>query len=178
MVRASCALRLRRRSESTALPLRSRYGLFIRDCSRRRFAHFKLGAYFLDLRCLLVQTRYHSSHFLLLLRDRCFKFVTLFLGVLSLLRNRSFQYLHLLVLFEELVEQHRIHLVVEHAVGFSFFVAHHQLSIRLSHLLGDKAELRYAWRINLLFVMEGDWFERVERFTGLIHRPDVFLKAL
>src|SRR6266542_6073945 len=39
------------------LPLRSRYGLFIEHCSRRRFAHFKLGAHFLDLRCLLFKTR-------------------------------------------------------------------------------------------------------------------------
>ena len=35
----------------------------------RRFARFKLGTHFLDLRCLLVQTRRHSFHSFLLLRD-------------------------------------------------------------------------------------------------------------
>jgi hypothetical protein len=36
---------------------------------RRRFARFKLCAHVLDLRCLLVQTRRHSFHSFLLLRD-------------------------------------------------------------------------------------------------------------
>ena len=43
--------------------------LGIVDHVRRRFGHFKLGAHFLDLRGLLVQTRRHSVHSSLLLRD-------------------------------------------------------------------------------------------------------------
>src|SRR6266508_4127666 len=91
-------------SESTPLALRSRYGLPIRDCSRRCLSHFQsatgrtrcgeLGAHLLDLRGLLVQTCSDSFHLLLLLRDRCFKFVTLCLGVLSLLRDGRLLFLH------------------------------------------------------------------------------------
>ena len=41
----------------------------------------------------------------------------------------SFQVLHLMALFKELIEQHRVHLIVTYAVGFSFFVAHNQIRI-------------------------------------------------
>ncbi len=34
-------------------------------------------------------------------------------------------FLHMAVLFEELVEQHRVYLVVAHALGFSTLVTHH-----------------------------------------------------
>ena len=54
-----------------------------------------------------------------------------------------FPLLDFAVLFEELVEQHRVHLVVAHAVGFSLFVAHHQARIHLFYLFGDEPELRY-----------------------------------
>ena len=43
--------------------------LIVADHLRRRFARFKLCAHLLDLRCLLVQTRRHSFHSFLLLRD-------------------------------------------------------------------------------------------------------------
>jgi hypothetical protein len=59
---------------------RQLHGL-LRDYLRRSFARFKLCAHFLNLRCLIVQTRHDSFHsFLLLRRGR--------LEVLSLLRKR------------------------------------------------------------------------------------------
>jgi hypothetical protein len=62
-------------SRSTAAPTPTGFAeivsssLGIVDHVRRRFAGFKLCAHLLDLRCLLVQTRRHSFHSFLLLRD-------------------------------------------------------------------------------------------------------------
>ena len=53
---------------------------------------------------------------------------------------------------EELVEQHRVYLVVADAVGFSFFVAHHQVRIHLLHIFGHKPKLRLpAGSISFLY---------------------------
>src|SRR5207249_6265073 len=41
-----------------------------------------------------------------------------------------------------------------------------------------KAELRGAFGVKLLLVMEGDWFEREDNFTGLIHRPNRVFEPL
>ena len=41
------------------------------------------------------------------------------------------------MLFEELVEQHRVHRVVAHGVDLAVLVAHHQVRIYLGHFLGD-----------------------------------------
>jgi len=82
------------------------------------------------------------------------------------------------MLFQKLVEQHRVHLVVADAVGFPFFIAHHQVRIDRLHVLGHKAELRHTCRINLFFIMEGNRFERVERFTGLLYWFNALFKAL
>ena len=71
------------------------------------------------------------------------------------------------MLFEKLVKQHRVHLVVAHTVGFSFFVAHDQIRIHLFYVFGHKSELRCACRINLFLVAEGDRLKRKERFAGL-----------
>src|SRR4029077_20148168 len=78
--------------------------LTVQNCLRRRFARFKsatgwtrcgeLCADLLDLRCLFL----HG----------CCK-----------TRNRGSQFLHFAMLLEELVEQHRVHCVVAHGVGFS-----------------------------------------------------------
>ena len=114
--------------------------LGIVDHLRRRFARFKLCAHFLQARSkrfnlllLLCYGRFQS--------DRRFLF-----RVISVPAP--------FVLFEELIEQHRVHLVVAHAVGLSFLVAHHQVGIHLFYVLGHKSELRCACRINLLLVTE------------------------
>ncbi len=45
------------------------------------------------------------------------------------------------MLFEELVEQHCVHLVVTHAVGLSFLVAHYQVWIHFFHVFGHQSKL-------------------------------------
>src|SRR5205085_2932681 len=84
-------------------------------------------------------------------------------------------FLHLAVLFEELIEQHRVHLVVTHAVGFSLFVAYHQIRIDRLHLLGHQPKLWNPLRVYSLLVSEGDRFESKERFTGVVHWLDLIL---
>ena len=50
------------------LCVRSAGLLIVGHVLRRRFAHFKLGAHFLELRCLLPQTCGESFDFVVLLR--------------------------------------------------------------------------------------------------------------
>jgi len=90
----------------------------VRDYLRRSFIDFKLGAHFLDLRGLLFQLGREDFHPFLLLRDG------------------DFQVLHFFVLFEELVEQHRVDLLVAHGADFTI-PAHHEVGIHLGHILGD-----------------------------------------
>ena len=80
------------------------------------------------------------------------------------------------MLFEELVKQHRVHLVVAHAVGFSVFVADHQVRIHFFYFLGYQSKLRNALGIERLLVTEGDWFQRKERFAGSFHWLNVVFK--
>ena len=79
---------------------------------RRWSADFHLRAHLLNLRCLIFE-----------------------------LRRENFpslpQFLDFAMLFEELIEQHRVHLIVAHAVGLSIFVAHDEIRIHLGHFLGD-----------------------------------------
>ena len=72
--------------------------LIVVDHLRRGFGHFNLGAHFLDLRRLLFELR----------RQRI---------------NPFFLFLHLAMLFEELVEQHRIHGFVTHGIDLPLIVA-------------------------------------------------------
>jgi hypothetical protein len=92
---------------------------------------------------------------------RCLRFE----GCLKL-RNGCFQFLHLAMLFEELVEQHRVHGFVANGVGFSLFIASRQIRVHLFHLLGHEAELRNALEVKLLLVAEGHRPEREDRFTS------------
>ena len=80
------------------------------------------------------------------------------------------------MLFEKLVEQHRVHRVVAHGVGLSFFIAHDQIRIHFFNLLSYKSELRCARGVDRLPVMEGNGVQCQERFTGFLHRLDVILE--
>ena len=61
-------------------------------------------------------------------------------------------------LFEELVEQHRVDLLVAHAKGSSFFVAQNQGWVYFGNFLGDETKL---WRIFLVgLVMKCNMFKR------------------
>jgi hypothetical protein len=125
-----------------------------------RAVHFNLRAHLLDLRGLLFDGCSETRNFPFHLSDNG-----------SLLFHRA-------VLFEKLVKQHRVHLVVADAVRLSVLVAHYQVRIHFVDFFGDESELRYPCWINFLFVMERDRLKREERLTGRADRLDVFLKPL
>src|SRR4029077_6002773 len=126
--------------------------LIVVDHLRSGFARFNLGAHFLDERFLLFQFCFESVNFLLLP-------------------------LHCTVLFEELVEQHRVHGFVADAVNFPVGVAHNQIGVHLFYLLGHQAKLRDAIWIKLVLVTEGHWIKRKDRFACIVHRFDCFLET-
>jgi hypothetical protein len=97
------------------------------------------------------------------LGDRCFLFLDL-----------ALLFLDCSVLFEELVEQHRIHGVVAHGVDLALGVAHHQVRVHLGYLFGNQTELRRACCVAL--VVKRHWLEREDGFAGLIHRFNLFLE--
>src|SRR5262245_9770242 len=77
------------------------------------------------------------------------------------------------MLFKELVEQHRVDLLVAHVLDFPLWVADSQLGGYLGHILGDQPIFKALLRINLFLVAERDRFEREKRFASLIHGFDV-----
>src|SRR5205823_5189415 len=52
----------------------------------------------------------------------------------------------------------------------------YQVRINLGHLLSDQTKLPDPSRIKLFLVAEGNWLERQDRFTCLIHWLDVLLE--
>jgi hypothetical protein len=53
------------------------------------------------------------------------------------------------MLFEKFIEQHRVHRLVAHAVRFTFFIPHHEVTIDFFHVLGHQAKLRDAHGVQL-----------------------------
>src|SRR6266849_3654499 len=80
--------------------------------------------------------------------------------------------------FEELVQQHGVHRFVAHGVNFACFITSNQIRIHLFHVLGHKAELRDAIWVEFFLVVEGDRFQREDRFAGLVHGLNRFLETL
>src|SRR6266536_922956 len=78
------------------------------------------------------------------------------------------------MLLKKLVEQHRVHLVVTHAVRFSFFVRQYQGRIDLCDFFSNQATLGRVGRVPL--VVKGDWFKRKDRFTGRAHGVNILLE--
>src|SRR6266700_8317714 len=81
-----------------------------------------------------------------------------------------------MVLFEELVEQHRVHGLVAHGIDFSLGIASHQIGVDLFYLFGHEPELRDAFGIKLFLVAEGDRLEREDRFACFVHGLDLILE--
>ena len=54
------------------------------------------------------------------------------------------------VLFKELVQQHRVHRLVAHGVGFAFVITCHQSWVHLFHFLRYEAELRNAIGVEIV----------------------------
>ena len=79
------------------------------------------------------------------------------------------------VLFEELVEQHRVHRFVADSVDLAAFIADHQVRINLGDFLGDQTKFRPVRLIS--FVVEGHGLKREEGFAGLVHRFNVLFES-
>src|SRR6266496_345967 len=118
-----------------------------------------LRAHSLNLCSLLFQLRGENFHTFLLLGYGCF------------------QFLDLAVFFEELVEQHRIHLVVAYAVDFAIATARHEIRAYLFYVLSDESETTWTRRLNLLLVAETHRLKAVDYFAGLSHRVDLILET-
>src|SRR6266404_2587558 len=82
-----------------------------------------------------------------------------------------------MMLFEELVQQHRVHRFVAYGVNLSLGVASHQIGVHLFHLLSDKTELWDALGIKLFLVAEGNRPEREDGFTRPVHGLDCVLET-
>src|ERR1051326_1902873 len=80
--------------------------------------------------------------------------------------------------FQKLVQQHCIYLIVSHGVRFTVSIPSHEVRIYLLNVLGHKSKVGNALRVNLVLVPKRNWFEREDRFAGLVHRFDVILEAL
>src|SRR5439155_25390353 len=104
--------------------------------------------------------RFHTSEF-------CCKF-----------RNGRFQFLHLVMLFEKLIEQHRVHHLVAHAFHLAFVIAIYQSRVHFFYLLSDQAKTQRLRGVKLLFKPEADWFECVKPFARPGEGLDVLLVTL
>src|SRR5262249_59976458 len=82
--------------------------------------------------------------------------------------------LHCFMLFEELIQQHRVHLLVSDCLRFSFFVEQYQGRVHPGYFLGDQTKARRVFWVAL--VVEGHWPERKDHFTGLAHGVNVPLE--
>src|SRR5919204_1750434 len=79
------------------------------------------------------------------------------------------------MLFQKLVQQHRIDRVIADTVDLAFIVACDEVWIHLGYFFCDKAEL---WcRGFVALVIESNRSECQDRLTGLVHRLNCFLKA-
>src|SRR4029077_5972690 len=81
------------------------------------------------------------------------------------------------MLLKKFIEQHGVYLLVTHAVGFAFFVAHYEVRIHLRHFFGHEPELGDALGVDLLLVAEGDRLEREDRLACLVHWLDLIFKS-
>ena len=130
-----------------------RVTLRVCDQLRCRFAQRNLIAHFLD-------SCGKSFNWLLLLGDRREKFRALLRNCRCLCRGRSLQFLNLAMLFQKLIEQHRIHCFVANGIDLAIVVANNQVGVHLLNLLGYEAELRDAIRIKLL--NQSPWRDQME----------------
>jgi len=113
----------------------------------------------LDLRCHLLQTR--SQRFDLRL----------------LARNSRFQFLDFTMLFEKLVQQHRVHGIVANSLEFAVAVAFDQIRAYLFDFLCNESKAKRTRAFNLRLVAKAHWPETVNGFAGLFHGSDFILET-
>ena len=66
-----------------------------------------------------------------------FKLCVHFLQARSQRFNLLLLRVNLATCFEELVQQHRVHLIVAHAIDLSVFVAHYEVRVHVGDFFGD-----------------------------------------
>ncbi len=136
-------------SQNTAARVARSALLIVQNGLRWGPAHFKLCIHFL-------QARSKRFNLFLLACDSCALFL-----VLS-------------VLFQKLIQQHRVHCVVPHGIDFAVLIAHHQVGVHLGYFLGNQTELRRAFAVAL--VVKAHRLKRQDRFAGLVHRFNLMLE--
>src|SRR5262249_52115406 len=99
----------------------------------------------------------------------------LFCIILPQRGNRRFPLRILAMLFEKLVEQHRVHHFIVDALSLALNVARYQGWVDLGHILSDQAEGGRLASVDLFLVTVCDWFKPVELFTDIVHWFDVVL---
>src|ERR1700732_690739 len=82
-----------------------------------------------------------------------------------------------MVLFEELVEQHRVDCLVAHRVDLSIRTANYQIRVHLRYLLSYQAELWDTIWIKPLLVAEDHGLQSEDGFARLVHWFDGFLES-
>src|ERR1041385_7033609 len=80
------------------------------------------------------------------------------------------------MLFQKLIEQHRIDRFVTDGLWFSFFVTGDQVRADFSHILGDQTKRERLVRVEIFFVTVRDWLEQINARAGFLHRLDIFLE--
>src|SRR5438034_9473047 len=81
------------------------------------------------------------------------------------------------MLFEKLVEQHRVDCFIADRVRFAVGVVNNEGWIDLFHFFGYEAKLLKPFRINLLFVAESDRPQREESIACVAHALHILLKT-
>src|SRR4030095_5546882 len=90
------------------------------------------------------------------------------------LGNGRLLFLDFLMLFEELIKQHCVDLLVANGVGFSVVAQHYQGRIHLFYFFSNQAKTGRPGLVAL--VVEGHWSKRKDRFTALAHGFNVVLE--
>ena len=127
----------------------------VENSSRSSLAQFELGADLLDLRGLLFKLAYQRLYFLLLLRN----------GSLELVP----QLFHFPMLFEKLIQRHRVDLLVANGFGQSCWFATCQVRMHFGHFLRDQFKGDRLRSIVLLVVAKADRLKWIDGFAGCVH---------
>src|SRR5437763_5027439 len=80
-----------------------------------------------------------------------------------------------LVLFQKLVEQHRVDGLVAHAVGLTLLVANDQSRVDRFYVFSHESKLRDG--VWVFLIMKGDRSQREDRVASVIHRSNIVFKA-
>src|SRR4029077_8091759 len=82
------------------------------------------------------------------------------------------------MLFQKLVEQHRVDRIVANGGCLTIAVTRHEVRIYLFDVLSNEPKPAWTGTFNLRFVSETHRLEVVDDFAGLVHRFDLVLETL